>query len=132
MGTMIDKRNLKSTAALAAAAAAAAVFGALIIESRPAAAQQFDCRDAEIASERTICRNGKLGNLDERMSNLYSELMQASGSERQREGLRNYQRHFLAARDSCGRDTDCIKGAYLDQISVLEARLEQAYRRSER
>jgi len=125
---MIIKRNLRPAAALSAVAA----FGALLLQSQPAAAQQFDCRDAEAASERTICRNGKLGALDEQMSSLYSELLQAYGSERQREGVRNYQRHFLAARDSCGRDTDCIKGAYLDQISVLEARLEQAYRRSER
>lgn len=49
-----------------------------------------------------------------------------------RQALRNYQRHFLAVRDDCGRDTSCIKGAYLDQISVLEARLEKANRRTER
>jgi uncharacterized protein len=125
---MIVKRHLRPATALSAVAA----FGAFLFQIQPAAAQQFDCRDAEASSERTICRNDKLGALDEQMSNLYSELLRAYGSERQREGLRSYQRHFLAARDSCGRDTGCIKGAYLDQISVLEARLEQAYRRSER
>ena len=52
--------------------------------------------------------------------------------EGKRKALRNYQRHFLAVRDDCGRDTSCIKGAYLDQISVLEARLEKANSRTER
>ena len=58
--------------------------------------------------------------------------MQAYNSQGERQALRNYQCHFLAVRDDCGRDTSCIKGAYLDQISVLEARLEKANRRTER
>ena len=78
-----------------------------------------------------ICRNDGLGALDDQMSRLYGELMQAYDSQGERQALRNYQRHFLAVRDDCGRDTSCIKGAYLDQISVLEARLEKATRRTE-
>lgn len=107
-------------------------LAAVLVQSHPAAAQQFDCRNAEATSERMICRNDKLGALDERMSRLYGELMQAYDSEGERQALRNYQRHFLAVRDDCGRDTGCMRGAYLDQIGVLENRLEKAYRRSER
>jgi uncharacterized protein len=66
------------------------------------------------------------------MSALYRDLKSAYGSRYQREGLKAYQRQFLDARDACGRDTECIRGAYLDQISVLETSLENAYRRSER
>ena len=77
-------------------------------------------------------RNDRLGALDEQMSRLYGELMQAYDSQGKPPGSRNYQRHFLAVRDDCGRDTSCIKGAYLDQISVLEAPLEKANRRTER
>jgi uncharacterized protein len=102
------------------------------IQTRPAEARQFDCRNAALASERIICRSDALGGLDERMSSLSSELMQTYDSKSQRDQLKRYQRQFLAARDSCLRDTECIKGAYLDQISVLEAQLERTYRFGER
>jgi uncharacterized protein len=130
MGTMSDTLTLKLAAAISAGSllALAAMAGAV----RPASAQEFDCRNAELASERMICGNDRLAALDERMSALYADLKAASGSRYQRDDLKAYQRQFLDARDSCGRDAQCIKGAYLDQISVLESRLERAYRRSER
>jgi uncharacterized protein len=130
MGTMSDTMTLKLAAAISAGAllALAAMAGSV----RPAAAQEFDCRNAEFASERTICGSDRLSALDERMSALYADLKAAYGNRYQRNDLKAYQRQFLDARDSCGRDIECIKGAYLDQISVLETRLEQAYRRSER
>jgi hypothetical protein len=30
---------------------------------------------------------------------------------------------FLVARDRCGRNESCLRGAYLDQIAVLQERL---------
>jgi uncharacterized protein len=126
-GTEISKPRVAMLfAGLAVACAASA------IQTRPVEARQFDCRNAALASERMICRSDALGGLDERMSNLYSELMQTYDSKSQRDQLKRYQRQFLAARDSCLRDTVCIKGAYLDQISVLKAQLERTYRSGER
>ncbi|HML29406.1 MAG TPA: lysozyme inhibitor LprI family protein [Hyphomicrobium sp.] len=122
------------TLRLAAAVSAGALLAlaAMAAGVRPAASQEFDCRNAEFASEVTICGSERLSALDERMSALYRDLKSAYGKRYQREDLKAYQQQFLDARDACGRDTECIKGAYLDQIGVLEARLEQAYRRSER
>jgi uncharacterized protein len=130
MGTMSDTVTLKLAAAISAGSllALAAFAGAV----RPAAAQEFDCRRAELTSERMICGSDALSALDERTSSLYAELKETYGRGYKRDDLKAYQRQFLDARDSCGRDAECIKGAYLDQISVLESRLEQAYRRSER
>jgi uncharacterized protein len=130
MGTMSDTVTLKLAAAISAGSLLALV--ALAGAVRPAAAQEFDCRKADVASERMICGSDKLSALDERMNSLYADLKEAYGRGYRREDLKAYQRQFLDARDSCGRDAECIKGAYLDQISVLEARLQQAYRRSER
>ncbi len=127
---MLDTFTLKLSLAISAATLVA--LGVLAYEAKPAAAQEFNCRDADYASERTICRNGDLGALDEQMNGLYGELLKATASKYQRADIKDYQRRFLDARDACGRDANCIKGAYLDQISVLDARLEQAYRRSER
>jgi len=104
----------------------------LAVQAGQAAGQEFDCRKAEVASERMICRSNALGSLDEKMSNLYTELMDSYSRKGQRDQLKRYQRQFLEARDDCARDTECIKGAYLDQISVLEAQLERTYRASER
>jgi uncharacterized protein len=39
---------------------------------------------------------------------------------------------FLAARDRCGGKESCIRGAYLDQIEVLKARLQITELRHER
>jgi uncharacterized protein YecT (DUF1311 family) len=130
MGTVSDRLTLKFAAALSAAALAA--LGILAIDAGQAAAQEFDCRKAEVASERMICRSDALAALDEKMSGLYFELKQSYGRKSQRDQLRRYQRQFLAARDDCGRNTECIKGAYLDRIGVLEAQLERNYRSSER
>lgn len=130
MGTVSDIVTLRFAAAVSAAALAA--LGMLAAQAGQASAQEFDCRKAGMASERTICRSDMLAALDEKMSGLYAELKQSYDRKGQRDQLRRYQRQFLAARDDCARDTECIKGAYLDQISVLEAQLERNDRRSER
>jgi uncharacterized protein len=107
---------------LAAVILSAAVAGL----SGPAAAQSFECGDASLRSERAVCGSDRLSGLDDRMSRLYDKLMASIDSNRGRERVREYQRHFLAARDACGRDVSCIKGAYLDQIEVLSARIRVA------
>jgi uncharacterized protein len=93
-----------------------------------AQAQDFDCRSAANAAERTICARPRLARLDERMAELYG-LLWARLDNDNREGLRDYQRSFLATRDKCGRDASCIEGAYLDQIDVLRRQLERQPRR---
>lgn len=130
MGTVSDTFTLKLAAAISAAALAA--LAVLASQAGQATAQEFDCRKAGMASERTICRSDMLAALDEKMSGLYAELKRSYDRKSQRDQLKRYQRQFLAARDGCARDTECIKGAYLDQISVLEAQLERNDRRSER
>lgn len=123
MGTVSDTFTLRFAAAISAAALAA--LAALAAQAGQAAAQEFDCRKAALASERMVCRSDMLAALDEKMSGLYAELKQSYERRGQRDQLKRYQRQFLAARDDCARDTECIKGAYLDQISVLEAQLER-------
>lgn len=130
MGTVSDTFTLKFAAAISAAALAA--LAVLASQAGRATAQEFDCRKAGMASERTICRNDMLAALDEKMSGLYAELKQSYDRRSQRDELKRYQRQFLAARNDCARDTECIKGAYLDQIGVLEAQIERNNRRSER
>lgn len=122
----------RSGSLLGAVALAATFQGLTMVGASPASAQQFDCRDARLKAERSICDSEKLSGLDDRMSELYDDLMRAYSSKHKRAELRRYQRGFLETRNACRGDRACIKGAYLDQISVLEDRLELATRRSER
>ena len=108
------------------ACAAAAIAASVVTLPQSTAAQSFNCRAASNAAERAVCGSDKLSDLDDRMSELYSQLLSGTSSERTRTWVRDYQHRFLAARDACGRNTSCIKGAYLDQISVLSARIHVA------
>lgn len=92
----------------------------------PSEAVSFKCSAATETAERVICGNAKLSSLDDRLATLYNDLMQTLDREDQRDGLRDYQRRFLATRDACGSNRSCIKGAYLDQIEVLKIRLRYA------
>jgi uncharacterized protein len=94
--------------------------------SGPASAQSFNCREASNAAERAVCGSDKLSDLDDRMHELYSQLISGTTNEKTRNWVRDYQHRFLSARDACGRNSGCIKGAYLDQISVLSARIHIA------
>lgn len=88
----------------------------------PAKAADFSCHSASTAAERTICSHALLGALDERMAQIYGRLWAQYGL-RDRLNLRSEQQRFLNFRDGCGRDARCIKGAYLDQIGVLDTKL---------
>jgi uncharacterized protein len=52
-------------------------------------AQDFDCRQAALSSEKAICSSTRLSALDERMSHLYNRLWTALDSNTAREGLRD-------------------------------------------
>jgi uncharacterized protein len=86
MGTMSDTVTLKLAAAISAGSLLALV--ALAGAVRPAAAQEFDCRKADVASERMICGSDKLSALDERMNSLYADLKEAYGRGYRREDLK--------------------------------------------
>ena len=105
--------KLTLTVVLAAAASALATHAGAI---------DFSCREASSAAERTICSDARLGRLDDQMATVYGQLWSAT-DHRSRMHLRNAQYRFLGARDACGRDASCIRGAYLDQIGVLDGKL---------
>lgn len=109
-------RNSTIAAAAAFAAVAAATFSA------PSQALDFSCRDATLPAEQAICSDRRLSRLDETMAQTYGRLWSLSGT-RARLDLRATQHRFLAARNDCRWDQGCIRGAYLDRLSVLEARL---------
>lgn len=110
-------------------AAAIAASLLLALTSRPAQAQDFSCREARTAAERTICATPALKSLDERMARVYGWVWDATPNHR-REALRNDQRLFLAERDACDTSRRCLERSYLERIGILTGRLASAPRRS--
>ena len=105
---------MKSIFSTAVAATVIAVAGL----TAPAEAASFNCRTADTAAERTICRHQRLSRLDEEMSKLYFAIHDRT-SEAQREQLLDTQRRFLDARFECGHDARCLGYAYEVRIGEL-------------
>lgn len=84
----------------------------------PAESQSFNCARASTPTERAICQNPMLGNLDEEMADIYQNVRaRLSGNNRQ--VLIDEQRAWLRARDNCGASVGCIQDAYNWQIGEL-------------
>ena len=95
------------------------------VMATPSKAVDFSCREANNAAERTICQDARLGRLDDQMAVVYGRLWSVA-DHRSRLRLRTAQHQFLGARNACGWDAKCIRGAYLDQLSVLDSKLTEA------
>jgi uncharacterized protein len=92
------------------------------------AAPSFDCRAASGAAERTICATPSIHPIDRNLTALYHDtLAQAHkvSDTRAANIIRQAERTFLASRNSCGTDVDCIRVTYRGQFSILRSYLQQ-------
>jgi uncharacterized protein len=104
---------------VATLSASVAVLATLL--SSGAFAQSFDCAPYlanRQAPETVICETPQLQSLDEAMASIYSDLM-GRLSRRAAESLRGNQRNWLAARDSCGFNANCLVSRYNQRIRDL-------------
>lgn len=106
-------RALKGIAVAVALAASTAIAGLA-----PAAAQSFDCSKARGCTENVICATPQLGDLDSEMASLYYEIRNYLNRRGARE-LRDSQRSWLASRDSCGCNANCLVGHYRSRIQLF-------------
>jgi uncharacterized protein len=85
-------------------------------------AASFDCAKAETTSERTICADDRLSNLDEQLAKAYrSALAAVNGSDSARgKQLRVEQRIWLKRRNQC-QDSACLLEVYDERLRVLTA-----------
>ena len=78
------------------------------------------CGSARLnATERTICSEDTLANLDAALAAIYGNLLARDGDHAQTSWLRQ-------DRDACGADTLCIADAYVRRIMALGAELRAA------
>jgi uncharacterized protein len=93
----------------------------------PAAAQMasYDCANAATSTEHTICASPSLGRKDVIVATYYDLLLHlkpATAGMAYREfddQLRDEQRQFLATRNACGANTNCLEQRYDDRLAVL-------------
>jgi len=65
----------------------------------------FNCSKASTPTEKAICSNAELAELDATMAEDYKCLLKIDGDNRNQKG-------FLKERDQCGAKVECIKAAY--------------------
>lgn len=108
--------------AVGACIVSAAMAGSLLLAA-PASAADYaplNCAAAKSATERTICGNYGLGQLEARMATLY-EWATAFVAMGQRGDLQDQQRAFIGKREACGANAGCIRNAYDARIAQLQA-----------
>lgn len=74
-------------------------------------AASFNCEGSTNETEQTICNNAELSTLDSILGDLWDD-----GATRTDE-LVQAQRAWLAQRNSCGSNADCLKQSYLERLS---------------
>lgn len=76
----------------------------------------FDCAKASTRSERLICSDKKLQELDEKLSAAYRKAYSAASDKK---GLKAEQVEWLKERDAC-ETSECMGGKYQSRIDALE------------
>lgn len=107
---------IKTLAALVLAAATASTAAATGI-------QTIDCQvDYATAAERTICSSQRLQILDAKITEIYADIMlDRRISHMVKSNLRDSQYAFLARRDACGADRDCLAGVMNQRLTRIHA-----------
>ncbi|MDR3375019.1 MAG: lysozyme inhibitor LprI family protein [Ancalomicrobiaceae bacterium] len=95
-----------------------------LFAAAPAEAQSFSCRTTNNCTEAVICSDHQLGRLDEKMADRYYKLRSLSGRREARQLLEG-QRDWLADRNSCGCNADCLIDYYTSRIRQFDRLLEE-------
>ncbi len=90
---------------------AAALFALAAFGAGPAAAQSFNCNYAKLPTEVAICQDGELASSDEELATEYAQLINGAPGWAVRQ-IKNEQKAWLAERNACGYDMQCIMGEY--------------------
>jgi uncharacterized protein len=98
--------------------ASAAIGAAVAFLAPPASAASFNCAFAGLPAEVAICNDPTLGSLDEEMARQYFTLIRRAAPD-VAAAIRGEQRDWLARRNACGYDGQCIMGSYRARLQRL-------------
>ena len=78
----------------------------------------YDCTRATTATEIAVCDNPSLNRMDEDLAVQYRSLLNQL-PPRRADALRDDQRSWLVARNSCGADVRCLRARYEERLARL-------------
>lgn len=82
-------------------------------------AASFNCNSNKLNySERAICDNQYLSNLDSEMAQVYREVLSQMGGQQQRRFV-NSQNVWIRSRNGCGANVSCLQTVYERRIEYL-------------
>jgi len=91
---------------------------ATLLACSAAGAASFDCKKAATLTEKMICANGKVSDLDEHLGRYYFAARAAVGHGAS--CLVKNQREWIARRNAC-KDAACLERLYLSRLAELDA-----------
>jgi len=102
---------------------AAAVLCVGLVAAGASHAASFDCSKASTPTEHAICDNPQLSMLDEQTAGLYYTLISGGAPEATTsvDAVKKQQAAFVAKRNQCGANYNCLIDAYTAQIMYLKA-----------
>lgn len=72
-----------------------------------------------LPAEKTICANANLSSLDERTAGMYFIIVGGGAPTDIIAQVKDSQRKFLARRNACGANIDCLVDAYTTEMMFL-------------
>src|SRR6266536_4071925 len=86
-----------------------------IMAVSPATAASFDCKRAKLPAEIAICTDPTLSSQDEEMARQYLPLIKSAPADSTKT-IKTEQKAWLAERNACGSDMQCIMGSYRERL----------------
>lgn len=96
---------------------AAALMG---LAASGANAASFNCQRARLPAEKAICRDANLSSLDERTTGMYFLIIGSGARAATVAEVKDAQSKFLASRNACGANIDCLVSAYTTEMMFLK------------
>jgi uncharacterized protein len=125
---MNDERTVRLALAGGAAILCAAAVLLANLSARAADYAPLNCAVAQSATDKAICGNYGLGQLEARMATLYQWSTSFVGMG-QRGDMQDAQRDFIRERESCGADAACLRRVYDTRIAQLQTVMERVRER---
>ncbi len=99
---------------------AGAMVFALMSPAHAADYAPLDCSKAASPTEKTICSDYGLGQLEARTATLFA-ITTSLVAMGQRGDIQDGQLAFIKERESCGANVACIRNSYRSRIKLLES-----------
>lgn len=85
----------------------------------PARAASFDCARAALPAEKAICGNANLSHLDDSTAGMYLLIVGSGAPVATIEQVKQAQSRFIALRNTCAANIECLVDAYTGQMMYL-------------